>query len=223
MLLVLSGWWWVAPAAAGVGAATYAGLTMKGRRARRLALDAARHQEAGAYRTLVQTRAATRTARAEHRAERSRSGMMSSQTLEAKRELQRAKRAHTSATLELRAQRARVKAAAEQYSTSSRADPLPVEKLHAAHDEVIARWLPYEVDAEKVLSYPGMTDPRHPATLAFLRAQREAQRLRPAAGGRVSPPQFIEYQAAVRTLEETFAEAERRHGDGLSRTAVRRP
>jgi hypothetical protein len=49
-LLILEGWWWVAPAAAGAGTAAYAGLTMKSRRARRLELDAARHEEATAYR-----------------------------------------------------------------------------------------------------------------------------------------------------------------------------
>jgi hypothetical protein len=223
VLVVLSGWWWIAPAAAGAGAVTYAGFTANGRRARRLELDAARHEEAGAYRALMHARSVVRTARADHLAERSRTGMLSPEALEARRELQLAKRAHKSAVLELRAIRARVRSAAEQYSTSSRSDPLPVEKLRAAQDAVTARWLPYEVDAEKVISYPAMTDARYPATLAFLRAQQEAQRLRPAQGARVSPQEYLDYRAAVRALEATFAEAERRHGEGVSRTGARRP
>jgi len=223
VLLVLSGWWWVAPAAAGAGAATYAGLTAKSRRARRLELDAARHEEAEAYRALMHARALVRTVRAEHLAVRARTGMLSSETLEVKRRLQLAKRAHKSAVLELRATRARVRAAAEQYSISSRTDPLPLQKVLAAHDAVTAQWLPYEVDAAKALEYPAMTDARHPATLAFLRAQREAQRLRPSTDERVSPQRFIEYRTAVRVLEAAFAEAERRHGEGVSRTGARRP
>jgi hypothetical protein len=223
ILVVLSGWWWIAPAAAGAGAVTYAGFTAKGRRARRLELDAARHEEAAAYRALIHARAMVRTARADHLAERSRTGMLSPESVESWRGVQAAKRAHKSATLELRAIRARVRAAADHYSASSRADPLPVDKLRAAHDAITSRWLPYEVDAAKAISYPGMTDARQPATLAFLRAQREAQRLRPPAGQPVSPQEYIDYRDAVRALEAAFAEAERRHGENVSRTGARRP
>lgn len=224
VLLVLSGWWWIAPAAAGAGAATYAGFTAKGRRARRLELDAARHEEAAAYRRLMDARALMRTMRAEYAAARSRAGVFSPAAFGAKEQLQEAKREHRTAVLELRAIRARVRSAAQQYSLSSRTDPLPIEKVMAAHDAVTARWLAYEVDAEKAISYPGMTDARHPATLAFLEAQREAQRLRPAsAAERVRPQEFLEYRTAVRALETAFAEAERRHGERVSRTGARRP
>ena len=224
VLLVLSGWWWIAPAAAGAGAATYAGFTAKSRRARRLELDAARYEEAAAYRRLMNARALTRTMRAEYAATRSRAGVLSPAAFAAKEQLQAVRREHRTAVLELRAIRARVRSAAQDYSLSSRSDALPIEKVMAAHDAVTARWLPYEVDAEKAISYPGMTDARHPATLAFLQAQREAQRLRPAsAAERVSPQEFLEYRTAVRDLEAAFAEAERRHGERVSRTGARRP
>ena len=53
VLLFVESWWWIAPVAAGAGAAGYAGLTTNRRRARRLELDAARHEERRAYRELV--------------------------------------------------------------------------------------------------------------------------------------------------------------------------
>ena len=52
-----------------------------------------------------------------------------------------------------------------------------------AHDAVNKRWLDYELDVGKLIDYPVMTDVREPLTVAFLRAKREADGLRPAAPG----------------------------------------
>ncbi|WP_194397071.1 hypothetical protein [Microbacterium atlanticum] len=206
ILLIVSTWWWIAPAAAGAGAATYAGLTTRTRRARRLELDAARHEEMQAYRALVAAKARVRTAQADVMTSKA---QPAHRAYEARRELQAAKHAERSASLELRASRSRVKAGYSQYRAADVHDPLPIDRLYAVHDAVNARWLAYETDVDKALAYPQMTDSRHPATLAFLMAQREALTKRPTLRDRVTPQQFAEYRVAVRELELAFDEAER--------------
>src|SRR5688572_11651820 len=122
-LLFVESWWWAAPAAAGAGAATYAGLTAKGRRARRLELDAARREVALAYRGLISARARVREAEANVLSARAASpapgwgaGWLGDPaTMAAKRQLQEAKRAVKAASLNLRARRARVRATTVQY------------------------------------------------------------------------------------------------------------
>lgn len=226
ILLLVESWWWVAPAAAGVGAATYVGVTAKGRRARRLELDAARREVSLAYRALVSARARVSEAQAGVLSAKASSGSPvaggglfgSPAMIEAKQQLQDAKRAAKSASLVLRARRARVKAMNAQYHAASATDPLPIEKLFAAHDAVVARWMAYETDVAKAIAYPQLSDTSHPATLAFLRAHREAQRLRPtSARDRIPPEQFLEYRDAVRALEATFDEAERNAGAANNR------
>lgn len=230
-LLILEGWWWVAPAAAGAGTAAYAGLTMKSRRARRLELDAARHEEATAYRALIAARAHVSEAQAEVLAAHAESrapgfgssfldGVLSAaglagtpETNDAKRRLLDAKRREKSAAFALRATRTRVKAISATYHAASAADPLPIEKLFAAHDAVIARWMRYETDPMTALTYPQLSDPGNPAMLAFLSVQRSAVSLRPASAREKIPPQrFVDYRNAVRDLEAAFDEAERRAG-----------
>src|SRR4029079_4493739 len=98
------------------------------------------------------------------------------------------------ASLALRASRTRVKAGYAQYRAASTHDPLPIDVVSAAHDVVNTRWLAYETDVDKALAYPQMTDPRHPATVVFLRAQREALAKRPTLRDRVTPQQFLEPQ-----------------------------
>ncbi|MET0782199.1 MAG: hypothetical protein ABWZ16_11850 [Microbacterium sp.] len=220
-LLIVESWWWVVPAAAGAGAATYAGVTAKNRRARRLELDAARREVTLAYRALVSARARVREAQANVLAARAASAtpaldatwLGSPATVEAKRQLQEAKRATKSASLDLRARRARVRATIAQYHAATAADPLPIERLFAAHDAVVARWMAYETDVAKAIAYPQLSDTRQPATLAFFRAYREAQQLRPASvRERIPPEQFLAYRDAVRALEAAFDEAERQAG-----------
>lgn len=218
ILLIIGGWWWVAPATVAAGAGAYGALTTGRRRARRLELDAARHEESQAYRALVTAKAQVRAAQADVLAARARSGVSAS-PIQTKRALHSAREAEKSASFALRASRARVKASYSQYRAQSTAEPLPIERLYAAHDAVNARWLSYETDIDKALAYPEVTDPRHPATVAFLRAQREAQFVRPTAGRRVAPAQFVAYRTAVADLDAALVEAERQAGvPGAPRT-----
>ncbi|MDL5352228.1 hypothetical protein [Microbacterium sp. zg-YB36] len=210
VLLIVGSWWWIAPAAAGVGAVGYGALTTNRRRARRLELDAARQEEQTAYRALQAARAQLRAAQADllsAKAQRGAAGIPSQ--FEARRALQAAKQRERQASLQLRASRSRVKATRARYGMAGGDAPLPIEELLAQHDAVTARWLEYETDAGKALAFPQMLDARHPATLAFLRAQREAQSLRPAsARDKVTPAAFLAYRDAVRRAEVAFAVAE---------------
>ena len=210
LILLVQGWWWVAPAVVSAGAASYAGLTTGRRRARRLELDASRHEESQAFRALAAAKAQVRAAQADVLAERARSG--SAATLRAKAALQSARDAERSASFALRASRARVKASYVQYRQRTSTEALPIERLYAAHDAVNARWLAYETDVDKALAYGQVTDPRHPATLAFLRAQRDAQFLRPTAGRRIAPEEFVRYRSAVAAMDGALTEAERQAG-----------
>ncbi|MDY0908042.1 hypothetical protein [Microbacterium sp. CFBP9034] len=222
ILLFVSSWWWIAPAAAGAGAATYAGMTTRPRRARRLELDAARHEEKQAYRSLVEARAVLRVAQADLLTAKSR-GAFSPDALEAKRDLQSAKQRERTASLALRASRSRVKAGYTQYRTASAGEPLPIDRLAAVHDAVNARWLTYETDVDLALAFPQLTDARNPATLVFLRAQREALAKRPMLRERATPRQYAEYRVAVRALEVALIDAERQagvHGTTASATAA---
>lgn len=194
------------------------GLTTGRRRARRLELDAARHEESQAYRALVAAKAQVRTAQADVLAARSRSDV-SAAPLRAKRALQSARDAERAASFALRASRARVRASYAEYRAHSSDEPLPLERLYAAHDAVNGRWLAYETDVDKALSFPQLTDPQHPPTVVFLRAQREAQFLRPTPGRRVAPAEFVAYRAAVAAMDEALTEAERSAGvPGAPRT-----
>ncbi|GAA3637014.1 hypothetical protein GCM10022200_20440 [Microbacterium awajiense] len=220
ILVLLGSWWWVAPAAAGAGVASYSMLTSGRRRARRLELEAARHEEAQAYRALVAARGRVRSARADVLVARSR-GPVTAAQLEARQALQLAKQAEKSASLALRASRSRVKAAWDGLRARSADTPLPLEALMGEHDAVRARWLEYETDAAKALAYPRMIDAQYPTTHAFLRAMRDAGDLRPASTtAKITPARYVEYRDAVRRLEVAFAEAERAAG---ARAALPRP
>jgi hypothetical protein len=54
-----------------------------------------------------------------------------------------------------------------------------IAKLLAVHDQTDARWLEYEIDIAKLLDFPLMTDMRNPLTVAFHKAKRQAELLRP--------------------------------------------
>ncbi|WP_026553725.1 hypothetical protein [Arthrobacter sp. 35W] len=84
-----------------------------------------------------------------------------------------------------------------------------VEALVAAHDAVNQRWLDYELDVGKLIDFPMMTDVREPLTVAFLRAKRTADGLRPADPADMdSTAALAEYRAAVNTYEVAFDVAE---------------
>ena len=96
---------------------------------------------------------------------------------------------------------------AAQAEQASQADVLALMK---AHDTVNQRWLDYELDVGKLIDYPVMTDVREPLTVAFLRAKREADGLRPAAPAEVrTAARLAEYRATVTSFELAFDVAER--------------
>ncbi|CDO91152.1 hypothetical protein BN973_05558 [Mycobacterium triplex] len=95
-------------------------------------------------------------------------------------------------------------------------------KALAAHDRTDARWLEYEVDIAKLLDFPLMTNMRDPLTIAFHKAKRHADLLRPDspddfAGDRAA---YVDYRDAVHEYISTFeiaeAEAVRRRRSDFS-------
>ena len=78
------------------------------------------------------------------------------------------------------------------------------------HDAVNGRWLDYELDVGKLIDFPVMTDVREPLTVAFLRAKRTADSLRPGAPEDITTAaQLAEYREAVHSFELVFDVAER--------------
>jgi hypothetical protein len=85
-----------------------------------------------------------------------------------------------------------------------------VAMLMATHEAVNKRWLDYELDVGKLIDFPLMTDVREPLTVAFLRAKREADGLRPATARELKAASRLEaYRAAVNAYEVAFDVAER--------------
>lgn len=85
-----------------------------------------------------------------------------------------------------------------------------VASLMAAHDAVNQRWLDYELDVGKLIDFPAMTDVREPLTVAFLRAKRQADGLRPAAAEEIrTAARLQEYREAVHGFGVAFDVAER--------------
>ncbi|MEM6106372.1 hypothetical protein AAHS21_08900 [Mycobacterium sp. 050272] len=83
-------------------------------------------------------------------------------------------------------------------------------KLLAAHDRTDARWLEYEVDVAKLLDFPLMTNMRDPLTIAFHKAKRHADLLRPErpedfAGDRSA---YLDYRDGVHEYISAFEIAE---------------
>lgn len=212
LLEFFAAWWWAAPTTVGLGAVGYAGLTTGRRRARRLALDAARHEEGAASRALMSARAQTRSAQAQvltAQAGNGRSAPGAPSVAEARHQLMLARQAQKSASLELKASRSRVRAERSRLAAASGADETPLVRLVHEHDAILARWLEYETDVELTIAFPRMSDPRDPLTAAFLHAQRDAQLLRPSTpAARMAPEEFVDYRASVRALEVAFTRAE---------------
>jgi hypothetical protein len=101
----------------------------------------------------------------------------------------------------------KLKHQAVQAEEASTAD---IQLLMTAHSEVNKRWLDYELDVGKLIDYPVMTDVREPLTVAFLRAKREADGLRPASPGDITrKARMDEYRAAVNSFQIAFDIAER--------------
>ncbi|WP_434993932.1 hypothetical protein [Arthrobacter sp. Ld5] len=84
----------------------------------------------------------------------------------------------------------------------------PLEHVQRMHDEVDRKWLTYELDAAKLIDYPMMTDVREPLTVAFLRAKREADALRPEPSAPVARDDLAAYRSAVTSYDVAFQIAE---------------
>ena len=86
---------------------------------------------------------------------------------------------------------------------------LPLERLQARHEALLARWMEYETDPARAIAFPAMSDGRQPATALFLAALERARDARPRPDTRVTAEDFATYRVAVDELERTFDVAER--------------
>lgn len=85
-----------------------------------------------------------------------------------------------------------------------------IDTLMTEHDAVNRRWLDYELDVGKLIDFPMMTDVREPLTVAFLRAKRGADALRPPAATDVAAKsRWDDYRNAVNAYAVAFDVAER--------------
>ncbi len=205
-----------APTAAATSVtAVWLGLrTRRSARARRVELDAARHDVAAGRQEVVRARAAVLAARAgvaRAEADRVAGRVGAAAVADARRAVGQAERDVRAAEAALRARRADVRAAraALPAAGADRAQ-LPLARLMAEHDVLTSRWMAYETDAAKLIDYPAMSDPSLPLTAQFLRAQAAAQWLRPATSDTpVRPADFAAYRDAVRQARAAFDAAER--------------
>ncbi len=244
-MALLAEWWWIGPAAAGAGTVGWVGVRRSRRRglpagttttgdraarawasrplsknaARRLELDAALLDLQTARHVVTRGRAEVKVADAEvvrAQAERAASRVSNDAVSAARARLVDAQRDLRAATAEVRARRAGVKAAKAMLpAIRAGSAPLPVERLIAEHDAILARWMAYETDPGLAIDHPQMTDPRSPLLADFLRAHERAQWLRPAsAQTRLAPADYLAYRDAVRRTAHAFDRAERaaRHG-----------
>ncbi|MFJ4036989.1 hypothetical protein ACIPVB_02795 [Microbacterium sp. NPDC090007] len=260
LLALFVEWWWIGPAAAGAGTvgwvgvrrsrrrALAAGVTSTGDRAvrawasrpmgksaaRRLEVDAAVLDLQMARNAVTRGRADVKVADAEvvrAQAERAASRVSSDAVSAARARLVDAQRDLRAAVAEVRARRAGLKAAKAMLpAIRTGSAPLPVARLLAEHDAILARWMAYETDPALAIDYPAMSDPRSPLLADFLRAHERAQWVRPASvQTRLAPADYLAYRDAVRRTAHAFDDAERaarggtptsgENGDAWSRVA----
>jgi len=97
-----------------------------------------------------------------------------------------------------------------QAAAQEKASRTQVRQLMDSHDAVNRRWLDYELDVGKLIDFPVMTDVREPLTVAFLRAKRTADGLRPGTPEDITTAAELgEYREAVHSFELAFDVAER--------------
>jgi hypothetical protein len=209
-LMLLGEWWWTAAVAAGGVTAGAVGIRRRtAKSGRRLAYDAARHDLRAARVGVLEKRTAVKVARADHArvaAERSAHRATPDDVASAKRMLRDAERDVRAAVANVRAAQARVSAA--RASIPARSGPLPLDRLRAQHDTVVARWMRYETDTAHQIAYPSMTDVKQPATAAYLRAANRATEARRTAGEAPTPAEYSAYRDAVAELERALDIAE---------------
>lgn len=211
--LLAAEFWWVAPTAIGAGTLGVIGVRRRaGAGGRRLAYDAARADLREAQRAAAERRMAVKVASAEHArvaAERAASRASADEVASARRALRQAEKDAKAAAADVRVRRARVKATAADIPSASAPERLPLARLRAAHDAILARWVDYETDPAKLIAFPSMSDARDPATAAFLGASERARDLRREMSDRPTPAEFSAYRDAVAQLERAFDVAER--------------
>lgn len=209
-LLLAAEWWWIAPSAIAAGTAGVIGVKRHNKSSgRRLAFDAARHDLRMAQQVAAERRTALKIARADLArvlAERAAQRASAEQVASARRMLRERERDAKAAAADVRARHVRLNAARAAIPAGSA--PRPLERLHAEHDAVVARWMRYETDPALQISYPAMTDVRRPATAAYLRASGHAAEMRRAATGKITAAEFAAYRDAVAELERAFEAAE---------------
>ncbi|RLK52259.1 hypothetical protein [Microbacterium telephonicum] len=204
--------WWVAPAAAGLGAAGLIGVHHRRTAARRIEVDTARLELRGAQSDAVAARSAARIARADLarvQAERAASRASGDDVAAARRELTTAQRDAKAAAASVRSRRARLTAARAALPHTSDPARLPLARLMAEHDAVTAAWMQYETDPAKLIAFPEMPDARVPVTAVFLSARAAASQARPRdAKARITPAEYAAYRDAVHRLTLAFKDAE---------------
>lgn len=209
-LLLAAEFWWLAPVAAAGVAAGAVGLRRRSTKSgRRLEYDAARHDLRAAQQTVADRRTAVKLARADVArisAERSARRATPEQVTGAKRMLRVKENDAKAAAADLRAKQVRLNAARAAIPAASA--PRPLERLHAQHDAIVARWMRYETDPALQISYPAMIDVRQPATAEYLRAAGRAVEAGRAADSTVAPAEYTAYRDAVSDLERAFEAAE---------------
>ena len=85
-----------------------------------------------------------------------------------------------------------------------------VAKVMADQDAINRVWLGYELDVAKMIDFPMMSDVREPLTVAFLRAKRDADALRPMAAADVlDKDRWDDYRNAVNGYAVAFEVAEK--------------
>ncbi|MDQ1082410.1 MULTISPECIES: hypothetical protein [Microbacterium] len=193
--------------------------------ARRLELDAAQLDLQNARLAVTRGRADVKVADAEvvrAQAERAASRVSADVVAAARARLIDAQRDLRAAAAEVRARRAGVKAAKAMLpAIRSGTAPLPIVRLLAEHDAILARWMAYETDLALAIDYPVMTDPRSPLLAEFLRAHERAQWLRPATPQtRLEPAEFLAYRDAVRRAAHAFDRAEQAARRGPQQPSV---
>lgn len=213
-LAVFAEFWWIGPTMIGAGALGLLGLRSgQSSKARRLAYDASREALRAAHQDALAARHGVRIARAElARAQAARTAGYArpEEVGAARRALDSAQRETRAAAATLRARRANLSADRAALAVRS-TDPahLPLARVMAADDAVTARWMEYETDAARQLSFPAMSDARVPQTAAFLAAHRAARSLRPSSpSARITPAQFGAYRDAVARVHHGFDVAE---------------
>ncbi|WP_298870244.1 hypothetical protein [uncultured Microbacterium sp.] len=254
LMVFLAEWWWIGPAAAGAGTVGWVGVRRTRRRAlpagttttgdraarawasrpmgkaaaRRLELDAALLDLQTARHAVTRGRADVKVADAEvvrAQAERAASRVSSDVVSAARGRLTDAQRDLRAAMAEVRARRAGVRAAKAMLpAIRAGSAPLPVARLLAEHDAILARWMAYETDPGLAIDYPQMSDSRSPLLADFLRAHERAQWLRPASvQTRLEPADYLAYRDAVRRTAQAFDRAERAARQGADQPGVEGP